>query len=74
MQKNNCINGLIAGILASFMLYSVNLQIMQRPNISVLWYADSIISIICIRSQKLVNTFSNNQLSYYMFSYNFIKR
>ncbi|WCR57071.1 ABC transporter permease [Rickettsia asembonensis] len=36
MQKNNRINGLIAGILASFMLYSVNLQIMQRPNISVL--------------------------------------
>ncbi len=35
MQKNNRINGLIAGILASFMLYSVNLQIMQRPNISV---------------------------------------
>ncbi len=36
MQKNNRINGLIAGILASFMLYSVNLQIMQCPNISVL--------------------------------------
>lgn len=36
MQKNNRINGLIAGILASFMLYSVNLQIMQRPNISTL--------------------------------------
>ncbi|AFC71351.1 ABC transporter permease [Rickettsia australis] len=36
MQKNNRINGLISGILASFMLYSVNLQIMQRPNISVL--------------------------------------
>jgi len=36
MQKNDRINGLIAGILASFMLYSVNLQIMQRPNISTL--------------------------------------
>lgn len=36
MQKNNRINGLIAGILASFMLYSVNLQIIQRPNISIL--------------------------------------
>lgn len=36
MQKNNRINGLIAGILASFMLYSVNLQIMERPNISIL--------------------------------------
>ena len=36
MQKNNRINGLIAGILANFMLYSVNLQIMQRPNISIL--------------------------------------
>lgn len=36
MQKNNRINGLIAGILASFMLYSVNLKIMQRPNISIL--------------------------------------
>ncbi|AFE50029.1 ABC transporter permease protein [Rickettsia prowazekii str. GvV257] len=36
MQRNKRINGLIAGILANFMLYSVNLQIMQRPNISVL--------------------------------------
>lgn len=36
MQKNNRVNSLIAGILASFMLYSVNLQIMQRPNISTL--------------------------------------
>ncbi|AAU03835.1 ABC transporter permease [Rickettsia typhi] len=36
MQKNKRINGLIAGILANFMLYSVNLQIMQRPNISIL--------------------------------------
>ncbi|ABV74842.1 ABC transporter permease protein [Rickettsia akari str. Hartford] len=36
MQKNNRINGLISGILANFMLYSMNLQIMQRPNISVL--------------------------------------
>ncbi|HJD68070.1 MAG TPA: ABC transporter permease [Rickettsia endosymbiont of Bembidion lapponicum] len=36
MQKNNRVNSLTAGILASFMLYSVNLQIMQRPNISTL--------------------------------------
>ena len=35
MQKNNRVNNLTAGILASFMLYSVNLQIMQR-NISTL--------------------------------------
>lgn len=57
MQKNNRINGLIAGILASFMLYSVNLQIMQRPNISVLGNADF---AIYIRSRKLVSTFNNN--------------
>ncbi|WP_341792034.1 ABC transporter permease subunit [Rickettsia endosymbiont of Gonocerus acuteangulatus] len=36
MQKNNRVNSLTSGILASFMLYSVNLQIMQRPNISTL--------------------------------------
>ena len=36
MQRENRINDLIAGVLASFMLYSVNLKIMQRPNISLL--------------------------------------
>ena len=36
MQRNNVVNDLIAGVLASFMLYSVNLQIMGRPNISTL--------------------------------------
>ncbi|MGI4752863.1 MAG: ABC transporter permease [Janthinobacterium lividum] len=36
MQKNNRVNSLTSGILASFMLYSVNLQVMQRPNISTL--------------------------------------
>ncbi|MCC8368930.1 MAG: ABC transporter permease [Rickettsia endosymbiont of Oxypoda opaca] len=36
MQKDNRVNSLITGILAVFMLYSVNLQVLQRPNISVL--------------------------------------
>lgn len=36
MQRNNVVNDLISGVLASFMLYSVNLQIMGRPNISTL--------------------------------------
>lgn len=36
MQKNNRVNSLTSGILACFMLYSVNLQVMQRPNISTL--------------------------------------
>ena len=36
MQRNNVVNDLIAGVLASFMLYSVNLQIMGRPNLSLL--------------------------------------
>lgn len=45
MQKNNRINGLIAGILTSFMFYSVNLQIMQRPNISVLGILLSILDL-----------------------------
>ncbi|WP_353283896.1 ABC transporter permease subunit [Wolbachia endosymbiont (group A) of Lypha dubia] len=36
MQKNDRICSLIAGILASFMLYSVNLRILRRHNISIL--------------------------------------
>lgn len=36
MQRVARINSLIAGILATFMLYSVNFGIMQRPNISLL--------------------------------------
>ena len=36
MQRHNIVTDLVVGILASFMLYSVNLGIMQRPNISVL--------------------------------------
>jgi putative ABC transport system permease protein len=36
MQKTIRINSLIAGILATFMLYSVNFSIMNRPNISLL--------------------------------------
>lgn len=36
MQRIAKINSLIAGILATFMLYSVNFGIMNRPNISLL--------------------------------------
>lgn len=36
MQKSSSTDSLIIGILAAFMLYSVNLQIMGRPNISLL--------------------------------------
>lgn len=36
MQKNNVVNDLLVGILVNFMLYSVNLQVMQRPNISLI--------------------------------------
>jgi putative ABC transport system permease protein len=36
MQRNDRIDGLISGILATFMLYSVNLQILGRPNVSIL--------------------------------------
>jgi putative ABC transport system permease protein len=36
MQRNNIVSSLVIGILASFMLYSINLQCMGRPNISVL--------------------------------------
>ena len=36
MQRNNIVDSLVVGILASFMLYSINLQCMGRPNISVL--------------------------------------
>src|SRR3990167_10097697 len=36
MQRVAKINSLIAGILAVFMLYSVNFAVMNRPNISLL--------------------------------------
>ncbi len=36
MQRHDIVSSLVVGILASFMLYSVNLQCMGRPNISVL--------------------------------------
>lgn len=36
MQKDSKVNDLLVGIIVNFMLYSVNLQIMGRPNISVL--------------------------------------
>jgi len=36
MQRHNIVSDLVVGILASFMLYSVNLQVMGRPNISIL--------------------------------------
>ncbi|WP_316354030.1 ABC transporter permease subunit [Candidatus Trichorickettsia mobilis] len=36
MQRHNMISDLVVGILASFMLYSVNLQVLGRPNLSVL--------------------------------------
>lgn len=36
MQRNNIVSDLVVGILASFMLYSVNLGVMERPNLSVL--------------------------------------
>ena len=36
MQRRDLVSSLVVGILASFMLYSVNLQFMGRPNISVL--------------------------------------
>ena len=36
MQRGSKVNDLVVGILASFMLYSVNLQVMGRPNLSLL--------------------------------------
>ncbi len=35
MQRHNIVNDLIVGVLASFMLYSINLQLLGRPNISL---------------------------------------
>jgi putative ABC transport system permease protein len=45
MQRDNIVSDLVVGILASFMLYSVNLQVMGKPNISVLG-KPNILSII----------------------------
>lgn len=36
MQKHNKVSDLVVGILASFMLYSINLNILGRPNISLI--------------------------------------
>ena len=36
MQRSDVVNDLIVGILASFMLYSINLQILGRPNVSII--------------------------------------
>ncbi len=36
MQRHNKVSDLVVGILACFMLYSVNLELMGRPNISIL--------------------------------------
>ncbi|MES2214939.1 MAG: ABC transporter permease [Pseudomonadota bacterium] len=36
MQRHNRVSDLVVGILASFMLYSVNLQVLGRPNISLI--------------------------------------
>jgi putative ABC transport system permease protein len=38
MQRDNKIDSLVVGVLTSFMLYSINLQILGRPNISLLNY------------------------------------
>jgi len=44
MQRDNKVSDLVVGILASFMLYSVNLQVMGKPNISLIGKA-SILSV-----------------------------
>ncbi|MEY3197135.1 MAG: hypothetical protein RLZZ59_503, partial [Pseudomonadota bacterium] len=49
MQKGNVVNALVVGVLCSFMLYSVNLQVLGRPNVSLLG-KDSIITILEINS------------------------
>lgn len=36
MQRHNRVSDLVVGILASFMLYSINLQVLGRPNISLI--------------------------------------
>lgn len=36
MQRRNIVSDLVVGVLASFMLYSVNLEILGKPNVSVL--------------------------------------
>jgi putative ABC transport system permease protein len=45
MQRHNKVSDLVVGILASFMLYSVNLQVLGRPNISLIG-KDTILSQI----------------------------
>lgn len=45
MQRHNIVSDLVVGILASFMLYSVNLQVMGRPNLSVLGM-ESLLSVL----------------------------
>jgi len=51
IQKGDRINGLIAGVLALFILYSVNFQVMGRPNIG-LYEADSLFSLAPLLGQQ----------------------
>ena len=49
MQRGNVVSSLVVGVLASFMLYSVNLQILGRPNICMLG-KPTILSILGLKS------------------------
>lgn len=42
LQKDQKMSSLIAGILMGFMLYSVNLQVMETPNLSLLVVSDEL--------------------------------
>ncbi len=46
IQRNNKVDSIVAGILAVLMLYSVNMQIMGKPNISLLQFDFSAIGLI----------------------------
>ncbi|NRB11362.1 MAG: ABC transporter permease [Rickettsiaceae bacterium] len=54
IQKNNRVPSIVASILCVFMLYSVNILIMGRPNISLIPY-DTYFSLLMDTNETLAN-------------------
>ena len=83
LQKSNNINPLLVGILGTFMLYSINLQIAGRPNINLLnkptllsivgidnWTAILFIITVCLALVLITLLQSNFGLKLRAFGYN----
>ena len=83
MQRNNLVSDLIVGILANFMLYSINLHILGRPNISLLgkptliskfdldsWLIPTLFIVVCVALSLFILLRSNLGLTLRAFGQN----